>query len=362
MHYLSLPDRFVISKQDVVEAGEYLIDDLPAAQLLVQVGRGTMRPLELEQYRRFDENTDWNGKKILFFRAGGFGDLILLTPVLRAIKLRWPTCEIHVTTFRRYAPVLQNLPFVDKTINFPPTKADAETYDAWIFLENSIERNKRAEEIHMTDRFAEVTGITDIKNLLPEYRVTGGEQTWAEEGYPRVNGTRRIAIQVAAEAQCRTYPAKLMQAVMDSLLEKGWEIVLMGNRGSIECAPKENVINLAAIGTTFRQSCAVLETCDCVLAPDSALLHVAGALGVPAVGLYGPFLWKLRTAYCPTTFAIQGEGACSPCFHHVHLHKQFPENGPCQKTGQCEVLASIKPERIVNKIEQVAKKLTLAAL
>jgi ADP-heptose:LPS heptosyltransferase len=355
MHFLTIYDRFAISKTHVIDPGMYLIDDMAGAQLLVQCGRGKMEPLNEAQFRPFNETQDWNGKKILFFRFGGFGDLILLTPVLREIKNRWPNCQIHVATFNNYAPVLHHLPFVDKTVKFPPSKEEADGYDAWVFLENAIERNPRAKEIHITDLFAEITGVSGIKNKLPEYRTTGGEVTWAEEGYPRAPGIRRIAIQVAAEAQCRTYPEQQMQEVMDALLAKGWEIFLLGARGSIQAGHKENVYNLTQVGVTFRQSCAIIETSDCVLAPDSALLHAAGALSVPAVGLYGAFPWKLRTAYCPTTFAIEGKGECSPCFHHVHLHHYFPKDGPCQKTGRCEVLASIKPERVVHKIEQIAR-------
>lgn len=360
MHYLSITARLELSKNDVIEPGEYLVEDVNGAQLLLLANGGEMKPLN--QSRPFDEKTDWNGKKILFVRVGGFGDVILLTPVLREVKRRWPDAIVHVSCMSAYAPVLNNLPFVDKTIGFPIKRSVAEDYDAWVFFEKAIEHNPRASEIHMTDLFAEITGLSDVKDKRPAFQLTSNEMIWVLEAYPRVDGTRRLCVQVAAGASCRTYPPEQTERVINAFAQKGWEIFLLDEAGRLKMGEKENVRNLSHSRLTFRQSAAVISGSDCLLAPDSALLHVAGALGVPAVGLYGPFPWKLRTAYCPTTHALEGSGPCAPCFHHVHLQNYFPKNGPCYKTGRCEVLAGIKPERIVQKVEQVAKKFNLVPL
>ena len=94
-------------------------------------------------------------------------------------------------------------------------------------------------------------------------------------------------------------------------------------------------------------------------------MHLAGTLGVPCVGLFGPFPWKLRTAYYKTVFALHGNGVCpmAPCFwsHHNGL-PLFPAGGPCNQTGLCEELSSIEPERIRAKLEQIATPDVLATL
>ena len=133
---------------------------------------------------------------------------------------------------------------------------------------------------------------------------------------------------------------------------------LMGSPGQFQAGGDSAVVNLAQHGLTFRQSAAFLESCDCFFGPDSSLLHAAGALDVPAVGVFGAYPWKLRTAYYTSVVAIQGIDGCSlaPCFHQDHSWTgTFPANGPCMQTGQCSVLVSIDPKRVIAKIKQAAR-------
>jgi hypothetical protein len=39
----------------------------------------------------------------------------------------------------------------------------------------------------------------------------------------------------------------------------------------------------------------------------------------------------------------------------VHGRGHFPQHGPCAKTGRCEVLAAIKPDRVASKISAMYK-------
>lgn len=361
MHILKIDSRIEIGPKDVIGPGEHLATDIVAAQLLLMADGGTMTPLD--QHRPFRDDRDWNGRRLLFLRVGGFGDLILLTPVLREIKRRWPTSHIAVSTMSHYAPVFSGLPFVDEIVPFPLPWSVAEEFDAWVFYENSIEKNPRAHEIHATELFAEITGLGGIENLLPAYMVKPSEAIWAQEAYPRVPNVRRACVQVATSARCRVYSE--MGLVCTLLCDQGWEILLLGEKGGPNepKMPPEDKLpptlrNLIPSGLSFRQSSAVLATADVFIGPDSSLLHVAGALGVPAVGLYGPFPWKLRTAHCPTTIALSGAGDCAPCFHHVNgtMKNHFPAHCPSAKTGYCGVLKDIKPERVAAKADQIARQ------
>lgn len=368
MHLLIIQSPVFLSNKSTVAPGEYLVEDVSGAQLLNLAGGGMMTPLK--ERRPFDETKDWNGRKLLFMRFGGFGDLILLTPVLREVKRRWPQCTIAVSTMaNHYGPVLENLPFVDELIDYPVLREKAETYDSWVFFEKAIENNPLAKKLHMTDLFAQIVGLKPINNGIfkkgqaledykPEYRPTAHEIIWAMEQYPRINSQRRVCIQVGASAMCRMYPPQRMQEVAALLQKKGFEVFLMGSPGEVQGKDSPGVRILCNAGLTFRQSCAVIAGSDCVVGADSSLIHIAGALGVPAVGLYGPFPWDLRTKYCPTTFAIQGKGPCSPCFHHANpvTKNHFPPQCPTGSKGYCGVLAGIEPERVVALVEKHARK------
>ena len=380
MHYFTLPEDLALPPTSIcLKKGiEYVADDHNTAQIVNIAGGGRMHPCESVLERlRFDDVQDWNGRKILFIRAGGIGDVVLLTPVLREIRRRWPDATIDVATMELYQPVLKGLASVNNVLNYPIEAQKLESYDAIVSLEGAVERNPRARKLHMTDLYAEIAGLKSRPGLAAagghpalddhraEYVVHPNEMIWLVEQFPRKAGLRRVAVQGSASALCRMYPPEQTFAVVKALHERKWEIFLLGAKGELAKFPEvENVHNCAAMGLSLRQSAAVINSSDVFFGPDSGLLHIAGALQIPAVGLYGPFPYELRTKYADTTFALHGEGTCAPCFFHANpaRRQHFPDNCPSKATGRCEVLAKIDPQRIVQKIEQIAKKFELAAL
>jgi ADP-heptose:LPS heptosyltransferase len=104
---------------------------------------------------------------------------------------------------------------------------------------------------------------------------------------------------------------------------------------------------------TFRQSAAILETCKACISPDSAMVHLASALDIPCVALYGPFPSHLRTT-SEKTFAFNGKAPCAPCFFHAEHMGQFPPGMPCEKIQRCVALESISVDRIVQKAWSLA--------
>jgi len=332
----------------------YLVEALSGAQLMCHADGETMAPLT--EVRQFNENADYNGKKILFVRVGGIGDLILLTPILREIHRRWPTSQIDVVCNPEFGQVLEHLSYVNAIHPYPMTLAVAQGYDCWVFLENVIERGDGL-ELHSVDVVAKHIGLTGDFNKVQDYVVTADEATWARVAHPRVPGVRRVCVQASASALNRTYPNKALQEIVEKMLKDGWEVFMMGRPGEIRMDANANMpptFRVITDGHTFRHRAAVIATSDVVLAPDSSLLHVAGALGVPAVGLFGVFPAKLRVAYNPLTVGINGTGACAPCFHQNRMGKEFPDNCPSKKQRVCQVLATISVKTIINKLRQIA--------
>lgn len=353
MHILQLESPVELAADDIIQPGEYLCEATNGAQLLCIANGGTLN--ELHEERPFDETKDWNERSILFVRSGGIGDLVLLTPILREIKRRWPSAKIHVACMKEYGQALLHLPFVDRVIPFPISTVLATDYDCWVFLENVIERGPESKHMHSVDLVAKHIGLTGDFDKNQEYRVTLRENIWAEEAYPRT-GTKRICVQANASARCRSYPPPLLSKIIGELLRKGWQVFLMGGPSAGLKVEKDHAgLVVMADGFTLRQRCAVIANSDCVLAPDSALTHIAGALAIPCVALYSVFKWQQRTKYSPTTVGVNAVGDCTGCNHHAHMSFHFPKDGPCAKVGYCVPLAEIKPERIIALIETNAK-------
>jgi ADP-heptose:LPS heptosyltransferase len=381
MHVVTLPEEIVIDAEQTIKPGEYLCEDITGAQLINLCGAGKMTPLV--ESRPFDDNADWNGESVVIVRVGGFGDLTNLTPALREMKRRWPRVVLTVATMRDYGDVMKGLPYVDHIVRYPLTKAEHAKYDAWVFLENAIENNPRAEDIPMADVFAEIIGIAHPKKAWlkgskddvsewtpktsdrkPEYRVSDDEAAWAKVQYPRIPNVRRLCIQVDASMSglCRVYPMQQLATIVEAFQkETAWEVYLIGRRENLERVPDgPNVRNLSSHGLSFRKTAAVIQGASCFLGSDSAFIHIAGALDVPSVGLFGPFPWALRTVYSPSVFGIQGRGKCSPCFFHEKggsaVRAKFPKNCPSREQGLCEVLAGIKPETVIAKVKKLARE------
>jgi len=343
----------------------YLVEDMAGATYL-QVGhRGMTQMTYLDgNPRPFDEKEDWNGKKILIIRPGGFGDLLFCTPSIHEIKRRWPLSEIHVCVYSMFQDILFANPEVDKIVSYPIALADAEDYHAWVFLENVIEGNPEAERIHAVDIVAKRIGLSEVADKEMRYALTEEERAWALERYPRTQKGAlfrpRIAIQVEASGKARTYPGNLMTEVIIRLAQKDWEVFLLGSPFKVKAKSTPLVRNLMIENLSFRQSVAAMTTCSLVLGPDSVMIHIAGAINMGALGLYGSFPWNLRTAYAPSVQAIQGHGGCdlAPCFYHGSQQApHFPFNGPCNKSQRCEPLANITPERIIAKLEAMLGRL-----
>jgi ADP-heptose:LPS heptosyltransferase len=246
---------------------------------------------------------------------------------------------------------LLNLPYITGFESWPMKPTDVNFYGAVVFLED-FQHNDAAKTWHMSDVFAARCDAL-LTDKTCDYIPTQDERDWAITTFPRQPGLKRIAIQVQASHRCRTYHGVQLRKVMDLLLKDGWELYMMGRPGEFGCQEIGHIHDASKHAPMFRQSAALLTTCDAFFGPDSGFLHVAGALGIPSVGVFSVFPWQLRTSQYPSVFAIQGAGDCAPCFHTRNIvQPHFPRGGPCNMTGHCTVLAAIEPERIVAKLNQ----------
>jgi ADP-heptose:LPS heptosyltransferase len=288
-----------------------------------------------------DRPFDITASDIFLIRGGGFGDLLLFTPLVRAIKAKNPDCTVHIVCGSQYHSMFEGIDVIPELLPLPIEdvhKKCVVSYDEW------IEGHPRAEKVHMAQHFASKCGIT-LTDLKPEYHISAEERAWANETYPRT--LPRIGVQFMASTFTRSYPK--MEAVVRELAGKT-EVFLFGMPGQIELMkPIAHVTNLSADKLTFRQSAAVLSTCDACIAPDSVLVHLCSALDIPCVGIYASFPSELRVT-SPLNRALNGRAVpCAPCFFHCSDPTEFPHGMPCSEAGRCVAFDSITPEMVVEE-------------
>lgn len=355
MHILTITSSISMGTLGMIVPGRYYVEDIPAAELLVMARPCTAFLITCPLGNTFSEINDYNGKRVLFMRNGGFGDMLFLTPILRELRRRWPGVQLYVACRAPRHAIFDGLTYAVTRIETPVSVDIFSSFDCVVSFEYVIETERK---LHYVDALAAHMGLTipsGVDARRCDYAVLKHEILWAQKTWPwEKQGAQRaprLGIQVRSGVRCRTYPMAKLCEVAGHLATLGWEIGLLGNDGDARGPVETGVMrNWTAAGLTFRQSCALMHTCDVVLGPDSALLHVAGALGIPAVGLFGPIPKELRLYPETAATSLQGRGKCAPCFFHARGGIQFPENCPTRERGVCGVLESIDPVQVVGEI------------
>ena len=100
-----------------------------------------------------------------------------------------------------------------------------------------------------------------------------------------------LAIAPGAYNVARQWPAEHYGAIARRFADQGWRIWVLG--GPKERGARDIIARMAPVRDFTEASLgeAVLQirAADLFLGSDSGLLHVAGAVGTPSVGLFGPF-------------------------------------------------------------------------
>jgi len=344
MHILTLTQPLAVGGSiGTLTPGEWLMSDQNSFELALLAERGSA------SLERFPETPSaYNSDEIVFMRSGAIGDLLFLTPAIRAYKLANPHRTVSLSCRVEHQSLFKGLDLFDALYPYPLRIEAIAECPLIRSLENVMEL---AHDVHATDAFANALGV-QISDYKPVYIVTDEEKSlaknWIQSNRPRVG------IQLAASVKNRNYPLDLWAKVIFGLDDRGWEVFLFGHPGQIpEFAPnmkRTYVHNMTTEKLSFRESAALLSQCNAFVGVDSSLLHLCHALDVPAIGLFGAFSWETRTSKAPLTHALTGNGECKNCRWHAKNGLHFPPM-PCRQEQFCSVLASITPERIVAKVD-----------
>lgn len=362
----------------------YVMSD-PIAQHYANTLRDHVQKFEIfEPYYNPYMGQNLNNKSIAIWRTGGYGDLLFITPIVEYLKRRYPTCKISVATSERFRDVWANNPNIDPILSAfsLPLKLSfikRHTY-AGIF-EGTIENFKDNKQYCAMDAFAYNLGIFDMPLELkrPRYYLTEAEINAAknkirsEVGFNIVNEPY-IVFQWKSSSQLRDYPYDKLVSVMHKLQQiTGYKIIILTHPSYRSMVTAEvrlaldhvipeprvlDYLNLAGV-TSYRESAAVLALSTGLVGIDSSLTHLAAALGVPSVSIYGPFKAEWRTVYNPNNISLQKQHLCpkAPCAYHsqpnekdglpIHLCTNDGMLPQYSKDKFCRVMSGVTVDEIV---------------
>ncbi|MDE5573099.1 MAG: glycosyltransferase family 9 protein [Muribaculaceae bacterium] len=173
----------------------------------------------------------------------------------------------------------------------------------------------------------------------------------------RQPGEHLIGIAPFAKHKGKIYPIHLMQKVVERLVaDKSNRIVLFGGGGDEAAvlnrwAEKyDRVVSLAGCRLGFDVELQLMSGLDCMIAMDSANMHLASLVNTPVVSIWGathPFV-GFRPWGQPDDLMIQEEDlCCRPC--SVFGDKECGY-------GDYRCMTMIDPQRIVDKVNEVIQK------
>lgn len=223
---------------------------------------------------------------IIVKRKHAIGDVLLTTPILRALKQKFPVNPLHVQTM-----------FPEIFARNPHVAGAAQRVQDRLMLRGHIISLESAYEdrplTNVIDAYAIAAGLDPaaIPHRL-EMFPDPSDHAWAAAQLDRL--TVRLSDRPTEHRLCaiaagptlwpgKNWPLDRWHRVANELRSQGWRVVAIGveNGHALPC-------DLDLRGhTTRHQLAAVLARCAMFVGVDSFPMHCAQAMGCPTVGLFG---------------------------------------------------------------------------
>lgn len=367
MRFATLTSTAGLSLWPHLQAGQrYLFDELNFHQLGIHDVLRDDAEFSPKHPARWK---DWSrllaGSRVLIIRQGGIGDIIFCLPALVHLLAAYPQIEFTFACHEEYFPVL-SAPGLERLrkIAAPVLAEVAEEFEVIVPLEDKIERNDEQDAVTI---FTEGL-LVDVEDLgtahhpqlvIPPLQV---DEAWAK--WPKiVEGEVRVGVQLQSSAKCRDYPVELLNQAMDLIMQRlpTARIFIFAHGGRVEVDhPRVVITGNEPVPPPLAETLALLATMDVVLGPDSGLMHAAGALGLPTLGLFAAYSGKQRVVHAgeqPKNMRwLNGHAPCAPC-HYKGRAGAWPRYmpgtetpAPCNTAGYCVAMAKITPERIAREV------------
>ncbi len=312
--------------------------------------------------------------KILVRATNWVGDAVLSIPALEAIRASRPGAEIIVLARPWVAELYRGQPGVDRVIPFEnqarhrgiagverlAAELRRERFDVAVLLQNAFEaawiawragiperigyaRDARGwlltravalpepgeAPAHEAYYYLELLRRAGWLDRLPEVapirlRVESAaldraEQTLVATG-ARPGGLRIAFATGAAYGTAKCWPADRYAALATRLIaEFGADVVLFGAASERDVSARvaagipQGGINLAG-RSAIGELPALFARCHLFIGNDSGAMHVAAAVGLPVVAIFGPTDPHGTAPVTPQLTIVQQRVACSPCF------------------------------------------------
>lgn len=340
--------------------------------------------------------------KILVIRFSSLGDIVLTTPVIGALKTKFPHSRIFFLTKAQYGDILRNDPRIFSLIEFDPRgkhkgiagflklieKLRNYDFDLLIDLHANLRSffvrhltkskiklkyNKRGlsrflmvhfkflktRAVHTVDSYLGVLTKfqINIPNKNPLLFLNPEDAEFSDKfllGQKVEKDDIVVGVHPGARWETKRWDEDKFKRVCQDLIDRlNCKIMLLGDAGDeelIENISKEisDARVIDAVGLPTGRFMSLIKRCDCLITNDSGPMHIARALQVPVVAIFGPTHPRLGFATVGSkNVVLCANVECSPC--SLHGEKK------CRKKSRfCMDL--IDPEMVVEAVGKLLKE------
>jgi heptosyltransferase-2 len=217
-----------------------------------------------------------------------------------------------------------------------PVRAGYSTDARGLLLTHPVKRTPQIKTVHQSLYYLEMLKALGFRYSDTAVQLTPTEQQKlsAERllGQFGIAGHRPVIGMApgAAYGPAKRWFPERFAAVADRLAERfSCPVVLFGSAGdrasteAVQSTAKSTLIDIAG-KTNLDDAIALIARCDLFVTNDSGLMHVAGALGVPTVSIFGSTNPQTTYPLGERTLIIRRPVDCSPC-----LKKECPTDFRC---------------------------------
>jgi lipopolysaccharide heptosyltransferase II len=366
--------------------------------------RQSRRFLLPEAKARHDVSAAYRGtaaeyKRILVVRTDRMGDMILSTPVLKALRLAYPNAYLAVLVRPYTREVVQGNPYIDEVIVYDKEKYDRNLLRFLSFI--GLIRKRRfdcALVLHPTNRDHLITFLSGIRRRIGYDRKMGfllsdrivhdkqqgtrhesdyaldmvrflgidpqekeffvpvdqEAEKWAEGMLADAGikaSDRIVVINPGASCPSKIWPSQRYAAVADELAARGFHTIVLAGPDSLDQNTAAAVMAhmktkaIDCIGKApIPQTASLFRRSSLVISADTGPMHIAAAVGVPLIAIFGrnqpgisPKRWGPINA---NSIVLHKDAGCIECLAHG-----------CVKSFAC--LAAITVEDVLGAADKL---------
>ena len=330
-------------------------------------------------------------RKLMLRAPNWVGDVVMSLPALQQLRKALPETEIVVVARNWVADLyaaLGGTALANRVLAHDPNdgrgalvrQLRAERFDAALLLPNSLDAAWGAWRAGIPQRWGyardgrsplltraiPVPRAGEIPSHQSYYYLELLRRLGAVESFPMVSGfvvgsaiphppspTPRVGLNPGAAygTAKRWLPARYVELGRRLRDERGAEIVLFGAASERELA--EQIATGIGLGarslagqTTLVEFVKLAADCHLFVTNDTGTMHVAAAMGVPVLAIFGPTDERATAPLGPCVLLIKKAVPCSPCLlRHCPVDHRCMREIPVSEVFEtaCQILNAVRP-------------------